>query len=482
MVDVIFFTLPGVEVRTPLIAPALLKTTVEQQGFTSKCIDLNIELWHYVDRETQINWNNLIEHILVNEKELDALWDKFIHQFMLTQVDRIRALNARWFAINVFSRPQKRLAYMFCKFFRTHFPDVKIMTGGGGLVDEKWISKKIIDVYVKSEGEKAIIEILKGNLDYPGINGIPPQQLEDMGIVPCPDYRDYDFSLYTGNEGRWTSKAYGVDFLYMSGSRGCVKDCTFCDVAFYWPKYRYRPGRNIADEMMTLSQRHPGLKLLEFTDSLFNGSMKQMREMCEAIIEYKEKGLIHPDIKWGGQAIVRPERQCNEEIWKLMTDAGGELTHLGIESGSERVRRHMRKFFTDEDLDFTMRMIEKYDWKVTMLMVVGYPTETEEDFQQTLDMFSRYAHMKNNIAVNIGRTFHLDENMPLWHQREELGVELYRDDHNGKRQWKVGNFDYEARLRRLQRAYEHIDSLGLRVNLDKLKAFMEITDPSKKST
>ena len=54
-------------------------------------------------------------------------------------------------------------------------------------------------------------------------------------------------------------------------------------------------------------------------------------------------------ITYKGQFIFRPANQMPDRDYDLMRTAGCKLVQIGVESGSERVREHMRKKFTNDD-------------------------------------------------------------------------------------------------------------------------------------
>ena len=86
-----------------------------------------------------------------------------------------------------------------------------------------------------------------------------------------------------------------------------------------------------------------------------------------------------------------------EEDWRLTKLSGAQSLSIGVESGSESVRDHMKKQFSNKDLDEFMEQAYKNQVKLRFLMIIGYPTETIKDFNDTLDMFERYKQYKKII-------------------------------------------------------------------------------------
>ena len=57
---------------------------------------------------------------------------------------------------------------------------------------------------------------------------------------------------------------------------------------------------------------------------------------------------------------------------------------IGVESGSEKVRNDIKKGFTEEDMHHTLESLLENGIQVRLLFLVGYPTETEEDFSKNV--------------------------------------------------------------------------------------------------
>jgi radical SAM superfamily enzyme YgiQ (UPF0313 family) len=303
----------------------------------------------------------------------------------------------------------------------------------------------LTDYYVKGDGEQSLIELLRGNDIIDGINREDFVPIKTLDNMLHPDFSDYDFDLYNPKQ------------LPITGSRGCVRNCSFCDVHVH-SKYRYRSGEFVADEMIALAKQY-GLSDFYFTDSLINGNLREFKIMCTKLAEYNS--TAQKPITWGGFFIIRASNQVFDGYWELVSRSGGCRLDLGVETGSDSVRLHMNKKFDNEGLDYTMEMLEKYNITCNFLIIVGYPTETEQDFRDTLDMFTRYQPMANRIIENVslGSTLGILPGTPLHQLAEEYNIELDRHENN----WIAHDnptLTIEERLRRVQRLKDHLNELG----------------------
>ena len=399
MYDMVITSLPGMDRDKPAPGPAFLKGYLETKGFKIKVIDGN---------------------------QLDTLDN--IHK-------EISQYKFKWLGISVFSYLQKDDALKLGEKYDN------VLFGGSG-VDVFWPRKH----FVVGEGEYALVEFLNGNLDYPGINGKPPQQIENIEDLPPPDYSD-------------VMCKHDYDTAIISGSRGCVRKCTFCDVMTIWPKYRWKTGKKIADEMHEVAEK-TGLKKIGFSDSLVNGSMKHFRDMCKELASRDKK------IQWNGQFIVRGAKTFSSEDFDNLANSGCNGLTMGIESGSEKVRDHMRKKFSNEDIDYFMKNLGDRKIKMKMLLIVGYPTETEEDFEETLQLLRRYKKYAKYISVS--------PHMMLTYKNTPLDFD-HRDLYDTEGfHWKNDISNYDIRLVRFKKVFEVGQQMGYKFNkhaLDKIEKF-----------
>ncbi len=447
--DIILLTLPRLELRSPITAPAILKASVESVGFNAFCLDLNLDLWHQLDSQKYGHIWFDTDLSFRHEDKFKVFWETTLLPHATQWIESIIDLSPRWVGMTIFSQRSKLISVALCRLIREKAPQIKIVVGGPFVAQTgpKMFAEGFVDAYVVGEGEEALIHVLKGQLDAPGINGQPPAQMTDLNTIPIPNYDDYDLSKYpqTWADPRIKDhKKMGSEYIYITGSRGCVRKCDFCDVQSIWPKYRYRSGENIALEMKTQNNKY-GTKKFLFTDSLLNGSVKQLQDLCNNLIRYKENGEM-TDVLWQGQFIARPENQMNESNYELMKRAGCFFVSIGVESGSEKVRNDMKKMFDNEALDFTFKACAKYGIQMAWLLLVGYPTETEEDFKATLDLLEKYQWINQMglvRSVALGPTLDIVPGSPLHKRQHEMGITW--DENNN---WVLNDNNRVVRIQR----------------------------------
>ena len=191
--------------------------------------------------------------------------------------------------------------------------------------------------------------------------------------------------------------------------------------------------------------------------------MKAYRDFITIMAKHNENAVNK--IRWRGQFIVRGKKSMTADDWKLTKLSGAEDFAIGVESGSENVRDHMKKQFSDNDLDEFMYFLNLHDIKSTFLIIIGYPTETWEDFLQTLKMFKKYRKYKNVIQnIQLGSTLGILPGTPL--------ADEYKDDiemNNGENFWiysKNPKLDFKERIKRRIIAEEECRKMGYHLDED----------------
>lgn len=419
----------------PPAALAYLAGACEKVGAEYHAISLNSE---FLKNLTTDDYNEIYKNIKLSRmSEFHAA----IHPIISSVIDRIRTFDSQHLLVSVFSWAQFELAEFFLSMVRESGYQGSIMAGGPGIgpVNFETVSngrrlaqKGLLDFYCLGEGDRLLPLYLMGDIQQLGLNSsrslsdtwVP--QIDDLDqAYLVPSYKKIETSFYKNLEAK-------KDTVYsLSTSRGCVRRCKFCDVGKSWPKFRFRSGENVAQEVL---QHHVDIGAVHFTivDSLINGSLKTFKDFNECMIKLKKQHDTLADFSYNGMFIVRDKKSHPADFFRLMKEAGCESLAIGVETGSDRLRFEMDKKFTNDDLDHHLEMCQKYGIRNTFLTFVGYPTETADDFQQTLAMLRRYQKYLIDdtiIGINHSGIFNIIPHTPIYDQREHLGIELAEDRH-----------------------------------------------------
>lgn len=402
MPDLLIATVPFTYTFGPSLAPALLKSCVQQEGLTAQAWDLSAEF--NASFKNHPHYRDVTTWLGAPELSLDPAAAQFYFAVVKQFADRIIAINPRYLALSILTQNSLMFAEDLCYHVTVQNPDIKIVLGGSGLdilqqdFNARWydlmLNSGLADTVIIGEGEKSLAQVIKNNVS--GVVSVPQLTSQDLDSVPFPDYSDYDFSFYhTEAETYWLLREkvrQGNEHIFLiTASKGCVKDCSFCDVGRIWSKFRFRSGERVAEEILYLHQRY-GAKYFSFTDSLMNGALKPYAIMNEILAE-----RLPNTVKYDGQIICRSQREMPERYFEFMSRAGCHFVSIGMESGSEQVRMHMGKGSRQEDVHYTTGMLIKHGIRQGWNIIAGYPTETDLDWQQTMDLIKYWLPRSNGL-------------------------------------------------------------------------------------
>lgn len=463
---VAILSVPWCEPR-PLVAPVLLAACLESHGIAARGIDFNISfVKHFSDKPYYAEMKNYLcmAHMFVPSfkryiiKEVLSFIKRFID-------DLVSEFGPTHIGLSIFTHESLDFGLLMSYVIRRYHPDIKIMAGGKGLetkhetrwIYDIWVDNHVADTVVVGDAETSVVEAVKNNAS--GLVRSAAQTKQNMDHVPLAKWEDYDLSAYQLEDFDTDNEPY----LAITASKGCVRQCTFCDVAAFWPKYIFRDPIKVAQEMI-FNYKKTGIRLFHFTDNLINGSITNFRIMNQHLATELPRTL-----KYVGYAIFRGKHQMPEDDFALAAEAGNIFWGVGVESGSERVRFDMQKKFTNDDLDWSVRMLYKYGITQNWLLMVGYPSETEQDFQETKSLLTRYVHLKDRITVQVTPTLMLNANTPLL-QDQEIATRHGIAHNNtevqfGNRFWTSTKYldnDWPTRSRRWKELINHIEQQGFK--------------------
>jgi radical SAM superfamily enzyme YgiQ (UPF0313 family) len=380
-------------------APAIISGILNNHGYESKTWDINIDLYRqfYSREEWELFHKNLCVGWAGNfNQTIEPFINEILEWTANSLAKKIAECTPDIVALSIFSNQSLDFTIPLTTIIRKQLPNAYLIFGGRSLdnvekhTGEKYstyfINRLPVDCIYIGDAENQLVSCLDQRIQ--GVYIADPVTGLDLENIPKANWDGYNLSSYVGYDTKDLR-------LPITSSKGCIKDCTFCDVASSWPKYVFRKGKNVAEELIEI-YKTTGINKFEFTDNLINGSISNFREMNTIIAEQLPNVL---DYK--GYAVIRGKNETLRSDIELASIAGAKTLKIGLESGSQDVRYAMKKKFTNDDLDWFAENCIDYGIQQIWLMFVGYPTETDKDFQETLNLIERYKDQIRNDQIKV---------------------------------------------------------------------------------
>jgi hypothetical protein len=443
-------SLPLMDSGYPSASLAAISPVFVANGYSVMIQDLNLALVEEFDQtvvDKFHDWCQLVNELSESDQDLIRTW-------VINKAQAWSISNDTIVAVSVFSIYSTRMSTLLLEIIKELYPDTTVIVGGSGVSSNmgsmsghklygQWLlDQNLANNVIFGEGEISLDHLLKQQ-QYPGIDHDDAVQIEDLDQLPQPVYDDFEMDRYKDKR------------LLITGSRGCVRKCSFCDIEVTWPRFRQRDPAKILTEMIT-NVKHYGIKRFEFTDSLINGSVKNWIKFNDLLANARAKDKELADITYSGQFICRDPKSQPPIMYELMHHAGCQQITVGIESFSERVRMDMKKKFSDAAIDYHLEQCSYWSIPNILLMIVGYPIETQEDHQkniQALHRYKIYSDVGTIFMIRWGLTMHIYRDTPLFHaaQNYQIDLEQHHSDLDAIYTWISGinqDLDFLERARR----------------------------------
>ena len=170
--------------------------------------------------------------------------------------------------------------------------------------------------------------------------------------------------------------------------RGCPHNCTYCNVTELARMYRENKGRyfrarsinNVLEELVTTKKKYPFIQAIQFFDDTF--FVRTPTEIKEFSNLYKEN-ISLPFYCQGSPNTI------TEEKIEYLVDAGMVFVEMGIQSGSQKIKKMYRRTESNERIIETTRLISKYRNRLfppDYHIIIDNPWETDDDLLETLKL------------------------------------------------------------------------------------------------
>ena len=308
MDTILLVNLPRQEAERPPAVIAGLAGICKNANVEYDVFDLNLAAIKHL---TANQWRDLQSYVSYYLDDYNV--DEFISLVHAT----LPKANYSIIAVSMFTYETLRAGNIVLPILRKAYPDSKIIIGGHGtdFLDpdnnkhpfyKKHINNNNIDAYILGEAELSFCDYIKNPDSW--TNSDHHYVVDNLDLIPfaCYDKIPPDAYLHHGIRG-----------AYITGSRGCVRDCTFCDVGHIWGKFRFRSAQHIFEEILHHHINY-NVTLIEFTDNLINGSLSEFKKLNQLLVNAQERYPSLKQLRYKGDFICRPKNQFTEKDFQLM--------------------------------------------------------------------------------------------------------------------------------------------------------------------
>lgn len=293
-----------------------------------------------------------------------------------------------------------------CHQLKKTYPNCLIVLGGPHctVIPERTLQEiSDADVICIGEGELTMAEIamMTDNSRIEAIKGIcfrlndkvirteDRPFVRELDQIPSPARHLLPMEKYHLTASRTTGTAYCPTIIV---ARGCPYSCTYCSRTF-GKTFRAHSIERIIDEIKSLIGTYKISQINIEADTL-TANKKFLKELCYSLID----SGINKQIKWTCTSRVDT---VNEEILRLMCDAGCWQISYGVETGSQRLLDLINKSVTLKDIEDTFRLTKKVGITIRGFFMLGLPTETRKESIATINFAKKLDPMWAQFTITI---------------------------------------------------------------------------------
>jgi radical SAM superfamily enzyme YgiQ (UPF0313 family) len=254
--------------------------------------------------------------------------------------------------------------------------DAPIILGGAGysIFPEAVLAYLEADMGIQGEGEAVFPQLLSRLENCTDLTGLPGLYLKDCGLQGKRSFIRELNDLPTSGIHSFLSTYDRSLWMPFQTRRGCPMNCSYCSTAVIEGRtIRKRAPEVVMEELKSLAEA--GFQQFYFVDNTFNLPQSYAKEICRLMIRHRL------NITW--RCIVYPGK-IDEELIKIMAEAGCREVSLGFESGCERMLKNMNKRFNTEQIRRTSLMLCKHGIRQMGFLMFGGPGETRESVLESL--------------------------------------------------------------------------------------------------
>lgn len=223
--------------------------------------------------------------------------------------------------------------------------------------------------------------------------------------MPLPDYSQMPSNVYS--------------IMPISTSRGCKFGCKFCSVPrkFNWVGHNEQYVVDKISKLWDLYHDRFSHNAIYFTDDCFTADPCRATNILSGVLG-KESNLESIILEARANDLRSPillEHMQNKRIKRIA---------VGVESGTNAGLKKINKGLTIEQLELTLKYMEKYDVisKGYFSFIIGFPWDTLDTCMETIEYAASILRRYGPGLVNLNWLYLFPSQ--IWTERENYGINL----------------------------------------------------------
>jgi len=343
-------------------------------------------------------------------------------------IEDVRCFNPDIIGISLIE-PQFKYMVKFLQFARSYWSGFVVCGGAHPTMDPDGVlSVEGVDAVCVGEGEGAIVEladrmaekksfddvrniffkreggsVLKNRLrPFMNLNSLPSQDNESFCLKRLLPLKNYQLEVLMG--------------------RGCAHQCSYCINGSYMKKYRelcdkdlgpkdyvrVRNADTVIGEIENLLPRYPEIKKIAFIDD----NLLVYRDFLKGFLELYRQKIGLPFMCNANPESFTPEKA------RMLKEAGCDDVRFGLESGSERVKKHiMNRPISNDCVTKAFNVARQTGLMTSSFNMIGVPTETKSEVFDTLRLNAMIAPETVKFM-----TFYPFKSTPIYDMCEDMDL------------------------------------------------------------
>ena len=221
---------------------------------------------------------------------------------------------------------------------------------------------------------------LKSKIYEMTMDKLKEKDINRVNVLPYDELKDYeDLGMVNSIEGRTRA--------YIKIQEGCNRFCSYCIIPYARGKVRSRQIDEIIKEAeILINKGYKEIVLTGINTALYGRDIDlniedAIRAVCSIDGDFRVRlSSLEPTVvtKENINSLLQYDKLCHH-------------LHLSLQSGSNKVLKNMNRKYTRKEYLDIVKMLRSFDetYNITTDIIVGFPGETEEDFNDSLEIIEK---------------------------------------------------------------------------------------------